>query len=251
MLPERGGSGYFSLLVADRLADLNRELGRPVTIEELVQAISDGAGVPWSYLTQRYQQQLATKNRHREGPTTDVVGPSPGFDPALGWHYDGFDPANPEHRRRALRSAVTRRLWDASKPSARQRTWAVRHPDGTYERSAEVHPRVRSDGHSHDWTPELRAQSERESAAEIAQISQVAAVRSFELASVQERATMLRYLVAKLPVSRSEASKATRAGRLRDLDRLVGDDPERIIQLMHELTRTVMTEAVQPFGRSL
>ncbi|HEY2332966.1 MAG TPA: hypothetical protein VGH94_13690, partial [Acidimicrobiales bacterium] len=78
MLPERGGAGYFTLLVADRLADLNREFGRAVTLDEVVDGVWNGAGLPWSYVTQTYQQHLCTANANRRGDgiTDEGVIPS-------------------------------------------------------------------------------------------------------------------------------------------------------------------------------
>ena len=234
MLPEKGGAGYFTLLVCDRLTDF----GRPVTLDELVDAVWDAPGLPWTYV----DPVVSAAPCHGAYPswwhdTSDGVVPPTGYDEATGWHHPSFDVNSRSDRRKALTYVVRKRLANQSRTHPRIRQWVIRHDDGRYERNPNGdHPSVASNGKRHDWSPETRAEAERQSAEEVRAISEQAAVRSFELATIEEQATMLRHLAGKLPASKSAAGRVASAGRLRDIDKVVGDDPERVLAFIHKVS---------------
>jgi hypothetical protein len=236
MLPERGGAGYFTLLVADRLADLNRAVGRAVTLDELVTAVYDGPGIPWTWIGQRYQAQLIAHRRKRS--ERGVVDPSlGGFDPALGYRHPDFDITNPDDRRAALTYVIRSRVADAQRGKTLRR-WVIRHPDGTLERNPDQaqQPRVYADGRYHDWSEETRHTAEEESRQRIADINRGSLERRLDQMPLAARATVLRWLAERLPVDRSISNRLARSGLLNEIGGLVGADPDAILSLMHQLT---------------
>ena len=81
-----GDAGYTTTLIFDRLA----AFGRPVTVDELVDAVIDGSGVAWAGIGQRYQQYGVKPIRLvvlREKSLVTLNGDHFGFDPVLGWRY--------------------------------------------------------------------------------------------------------------------------------------------------------------------
>lgn len=242
MLPERGGAGYFTLLLADCLADL----GRAVTLDELVDAMYEVPGIPWTWVGQRYQAQLVSQGRSdaaRRGGGEASSG-NGSYDPALGYHHPSFDIHSQEHRRNALRHVVRSRVNDAQRNQRgkgsrdiQTRQWVIRHPDGKLERNPDQHPKVYAEGAYHDWTPEARHAVEQARSAAVAEINRGSVTRRFDRLSLAGKAAVIRALAKQLPAGdKSEAAKVSKSGLLADAVQAVGDDPSAILALIHELT---------------
>jgi hypothetical protein len=235
MLPESGGASAFTLLVADRLQDL----GRPVTLDELVDAVARASSVPWSWIHQRYQQHKATQNSHRtpEGITDRPVIPS-GFDPVLGWHVDGYDPGDPATRRAALRYCVAKVISNG-KRTVKHHPWAIVDDDKRIRRNPDAHPRVYANGKMHDWDPATRASSEAEGAAAVKTINEASIDRRMQRFTVEQRATILRHLAGKLPSDRRAWTSGAVRGVMADIDRVHADaSPDVIFELIRRYADT-------------
>jgi hypothetical protein len=230
MIPEsKRGAGYFTLLLADRLADLNREVGRPVTLEELENALLyDTHGVPWSYLLTMYYRYRDSESRGRSGvstPTLDLEG-------------------NPKNRYRVLHYAVRTRIKDALR-NPYGRRWVIQHSDGTLERNPDPtqQPRVFANGQFHDWTDEVRRVSEARLTKMVKGINQGSVKRRFGNLTYEERVLILRRLTKELPADPQVLHNSfNRVFKVKDaiwhsIERIIdGEDGEAILALIHELT---------------
>jgi hypothetical protein len=223
MLPEKGGASTFTLFMADRL----EAFGRPVSLNEWIDDVA--ATMPTAYATycgQQYQAQII-RQRHSALPRECTMSVAP-----EGWHVEWFSIHNPDHVRSAVRHVMRQRIRFQRRNA---RTWFVEHEDGTFSRSAVHHPRVVANGKAHRWTPETREVSKAESDAAVRTASESGMRAVWEAASLTERGVMLRYLADKIPVERAVSNRVVRQGRLRDLDKLVGDDPEQVMALLEQL----------------
>jgi hypothetical protein len=232
MLPETGGASYFTLMVADRLDEVG-----PVTLNELVDALYRQPGLPWAWITQRHQAKLIAAGRRRVRDETVTRRPS-GFDPALGWHLPGYDVKDPATKRRALRSCVAKVVSNGK----RYRRWVLQDPDGRIRRNPDEHPRVRSEGAYHEWSPATRAAAEARSDAAVQAINEASHDRQIAQLTLPERATLLRMLAAKLPVDASAAAKMTRSALRRELEEKAEADPEEALRLLHRYSKTPSPE---------
>jgi hypothetical protein len=234
MLPERGGANAMTLLIVDRLT----ELGGPVTVDELTDAIEAGSGVLWNYVSQRYQQRMATNAARYRGPERDRAGGSARslyYDEALGWSHPGFDGSNPKQRRAALRFVIGQTLADQRLKARKHghEGWAIKHegPPVRWSRNPEFHPRVVSSGVAHQWTPERQAESVAVRDEAVKAINLGSLVRWYEPLGLAERGTLIRKLADVLP--RPDKSRASRLrDRVAELDRMVGGDPAKAVELL-------------------
>jgi hypothetical protein len=232
MLPERGGAGYFTLLVADRLADLNREVGRPVRLEELVNALADTPSLPWSYLITLYQQRQEVQHPQIDGRAHTCT-----------IYVDIRN--NPKQRYAVLRYAVKTRIRDAVRNGGRGgRRWVIEHPDGTLERNPDPaqQPRVRFNGQYYDWTEETRRASEALATDQVKGISKASAVRRFSNIAFEDKVMILRRLAKLLPAEDRLLQNGfhrvfkSKSALWPQIEKIVGDDPEAILAMIHELT---------------
>jgi hypothetical protein len=235
MLPETGGASYFTLMVADRLDEVG-----PVTLDELVDALYWQPGLPWAWITQRHQQELARHGAGRGTANPNAVPPTP--DPALGWHVAGYDVTDAKTRRKALKQCAGRVISNAKRGPPVGRPWVLEDPDGRFRRNPDHHPRVRSGGVYHDWSPTTRAAAEARSHAAVKAINQASHDRQIAQLTLPERATLLRMLAAKLPVDRLASARMTRSALRRELEERVGTDPEEALRLLHRYSQTPRPE---------
>jgi hypothetical protein len=225
MVPEKGGAGAFTLFIADRL----EQFDRPVTLDEWVDDVMESMpSALVTYCSQRYQGQLV-QQRRRYSEEADRRAMT-----LVGYHVDSFDFRNAEHRRRAVRYTVSKRIKEARRWTT-GRTWFVKHEDGTYSRDPDHHPRVYADGRAHYWSPETRAVSAEAHAAQVRVSEQSGMRRVWEHASTAERGVMLRHLANQIPTHRSSAARLVHQGRLRDLDQLTDGDPEQVFAVLKQL----------------
>jgi hypothetical protein len=234
MLPETGGASYFTLMVADRLDEVG-----PVTFDQLVDALYRQPGLPWAWITQSHQAQVAGRQLRAENKA--AAPRSSVFDPALGWHLPGYDVKDPVTRRRALRFCVSR-VVSNGKRGKQHRRWILEDPDGRIRRNPDEHPRVRSEGAYHDWSPTTRAAAEARSDAAVQVINEASHDRQVAQLTLPERAVLLRMLAAMLPADRSAAARMTRSALRRELEETAGTDPEEALRLLHRYSQTPSPE---------
>jgi hypothetical protein len=188
-------------LIVERMAALDGL----ATVDEIVDAIADGAGVPWNYIFQRYQQYLCQAHQ-RSGVTINESMVTP--DPQLGWVAPDFDPSNPTHRRNALRYVVNRRLQLHSEPGVyHRRAWAVRVGDGKHPRyqlnpdQSQMPRIVEMNGRTATFDATTRAEIGAGKAAQVAVIVRNSDRRTFDLLNPTQQATLLRWLTYRLESS--------------------------------------------------
>jgi hypothetical protein len=224
MLPETGGANSFTLRVADRL----EALGRPATFDELIDDIARTVDLPWAWITQRHQAELARCRAQRPLAATGASGRF--FDPALGWHVEGYDVNDRATKRAALSYCVRKVL---SNTLRHKGSWAIRDPDGRWRRNPDAHPKVHANGKRHAWDPETRAASQAEHAAIVQAVNVATIDQGAERLTLGQRATVVRYLAGKLPADRRAAASQVVRTTIRDLDRVYADaTPEQFLELL-------------------
>ncbi len=232
MLPETGGANHFTLIVADRLEGL----GRPVSVDELVGDVARVPDLPWSWITQRHQAYVAVHRdavqRSRETLASTNVSVSDAYDPALGWHVDGYDVKDPTTKLRALRYCVGKVIQNSKKG----RPWVIFEGDGQIRRNPDVHPRVFANGKAHSWDPATRAESKAGTATFVQTANARAIDRLYAGITRDERATIMRHLAAMLPKERKAWMSGAVRRVVKNIDQAYGSaDAATIFALIGKL----------------